>query len=161
MAFDDSNYVAMKTSTGVGERCEIRLWQQRCRKDGTLEKTEKDVLGDEDLDADKLFAITATQVLSKENVFDHTDVQINSTELLKAFREDDLEVYRQQVKDDVTRMHLNLLFDFMRAEIGPDRDRCNYMIRKKQAGFSNYGSSTGPETYSTWSKTGILGFLDA
>ena len=49
---------------------------------------------------------------------------------------DDLVEYRETVENDVTRMHLSLLLEFMRTEIGKDREQCLGMVRKKQITFA-------------------------
>ena len=164
MSVNHSEDTGIGKVQGVGQKCEIRTWQERYRKDGRQEIVAKDSLYEEDLDKDKPYAIVVREVFTDKNVLDHTIVQINSAQLLKTFREviksyptvptdfespfemespfrmlyhywDDLDIYRRSVSDDITRMHLNLLFDFMKAELGPDKDRCEGMIRKNQISF--------------------------
>jgi hypothetical protein len=91
-------------------------------------------------------------------------LQVNSPSLLKAFREivksyptvasdfkspfelqspfqmlvhywDDLDEYRRETDDMVMRRDLNLLFDFMAHEIGPERDKVVSMVKKGQIGY--------------------------
>lgn len=45
---------------------------------------------------------------------------------------DELDQYRTDTEDTYVRQHLNLLFDFMAHEIGPDRERVQIMVQKKQ-----------------------------
>ncbi|KAI0509213.1 P-loop containing nucleoside triphosphate hydrolase protein [Xylaria bambusicola] len=48
---------------------------------------------------------------------------------------DELEEYRKGTTDNEARMHLNLLFQFMDNEIGPDRTKIMSMIQKGQITF--------------------------
>ncbi len=51
---------------------------------------------------------------------------------------DELDVYRKDtVTNDVGRMHLNLLFEFMEYEIGPSRDKIMASVRKGQITYFN------------------------
>ncbi|KAK1834043.1 P-loop containing nucleoside triphosphate hydrolase protein [Podospora conica] len=48
---------------------------------------------------------------------------------------DKLEAYRDETDDDHVRMHMHLLFDFMKAELGADRERILTMVAKRQISF--------------------------
>ena len=125
----------------------------------------KDGFDEEHVDEDQTFAVVVKQIFNEKNVLDRTELQINSPHLLKAFREviktyptvpstfdapfemvspfqmlyhywEDLDAYRSAVSDDTTRMHINLLFKFMKAELGQDKARCDGMLRKRQMSYS-------------------------
>ena len=148
----------------VGQQCELRIWQERPKKDGSMGTFLKDSLDEVTVDEEQTFAIVVKQFFDEKNVFIRTELQINSSHLLKVFREviktyptipsdfmdpfemvspfqmlfhywDDLDAYRLSVNDDVTRMHVNLLFKVMESELGRDRARCNAMLRKNQVSF--------------------------
>ncbi|CAI7657647.1 unnamed protein product [Penicillium glandicola] len=117
-------------------------------------------------DKDSPYALIVNRFLSEKNKLEKTTLQINSARLLKVFRElvklyptvpadfaspfelkdpfqillhywDELDERRQTTKDADERMHLNLLFDFMNHEIGPERERLLIMLRNKQITFLN------------------------
>lgn len=44
---------------------------------------------------------------------------------------DDLHSYRESLEDDDARMHLNLLFDFMEADMGREKKQCEIQTKKK------------------------------
>ena len=71
----------------IGQRSEIRVWLERYRKDGRQELVAQDGLDTESPDVDKAYAIIVRKVMNEKNVLDHTEVQINSPHILKAFRE--------------------------------------------------------------------------
>ena len=151
--------------TGVGQQCELRIWQERPKKDGTMARVLKDGLDEDDVDVDKTFALVVSQKFNKKNILKRTELQINSPQILKAFREvvktyptvpsnfaapfemvspfqmlyhcwEDLDVYRSTVSDDRARMHMNLLFKFMEAELGRDKARCDVMLQKRQMSYA-------------------------
>ena len=150
----------------VGQQCELRIWQERPKKDGSMGTFLKDSLDNPNVDEEQAFAVVVKQFFDEKNVFVRTELQINSPHLLKAFRDvvktyptvpsdfeapfemvspfqmlfhywDDLDVYRLSVDDDVIRMHVNLLFKVMESELGRDRARCNAMLRKNQVSFAS------------------------
>jgi len=49
---------------------------------------------------------------------------------------DELDAYRREVEDDEARMHLNLLFQFMEGEVGPDRQKILNMISSGRVTFA-------------------------
>jgi len=148
----------------VGTRCELRIWQQRYKRDGSQETVVVESLGGEHR-FDKSYAIVVKQIFSEKNRLDLTNLTINSTHILKAFRDviqsyptvpadfsepfdmespfrmlyhywDDLDAYRESLEDDEARMHLNLLFDFMDADMGPEKKRCESQVKKGQIDYA-------------------------
>jgi hypothetical protein len=177
---------------GIGEKCEIRIFQQRY-KNGRQEIVVKDGLEPDLFNEDNSYALVATKIFTEKNSLEKTSVQINSPHLLKTFRQivgtyptvpsdfeepfklespfrilfhywEDIVEYRLKIKDDTARMHLTLLLDFMKSELGPDKIRCDSMIKKNQITFSQlwtlyrpgdlqYTSSDGHPWLLTVSKT--------
>lgn len=142
----------------AGTRCELRIWQQRYKRDGMQETVAVESLG-RTHSLDLSYAIVVNQIFSKRNRLDLMVLTINSAHILKAFRDvirsyptvaadfsepfdmespfrmlyhywDDLDAYRQSSEDDEARMHLNLLFDFMEADMGPEKKRCETQVKK-------------------------------
>jgi hypothetical protein len=182
---------ALKTP-GVGEKCEIRVSQQRY-KNGRQETVVKDGLEPDLFDEDNSYALISSKSFTEKNVLEKTEVKINSPHILKAFRDligpyptvpsdfeepfelespfrilfhywDDIAEYKRTVKDDTARMHLALLLDFMKSELGPAKARCDAMIKKNQITFAQlwtlfrpgdlqYTSSDGHPWLLTVSKT--------
>lgn len=165
MAADESNAAKVVKASVVGSKCEIKIWQERYRKDGRQEVVAQDGLDPDDFNEDNAYALVARKIFSEKNVLERTEILINSVHLLKTFREviisyptvpsdfeepvelespfrmlfhywEDLEEYRRSVDDDTTRMHLSLLFDFMKSELGQDKARCDAMTKKNQITFS-------------------------
>jgi hypothetical protein len=156
-----------KTAQGTGQKCEVRLWQDRPRKDGSRQLVAKSDLGTGlDLDEDQTYAIVMRQTFDDKSVLQSTTLQINSPQLLLAFREvvksyptvpsdfegpfemespfqmlyhywDDLDAYRRSAIDDIMRMHLNLLFEYMKAELGYDKTLCDGMVKKNCISFKH------------------------
>jgi hypothetical protein len=149
---------------GVGEKCEIRISQQRY-KNGRQETVVKDGLEPDLFNEDNSYALVAKKIFTDKNSLEKTEVRINSSHILKAFRQiigpyptvpsdfeepfelespfkilfhywNDIVEYRRKIKDDTARMHLALLLDFMKLELGPDKVRCDAMIKKNQITFS-------------------------
>jgi hypothetical protein len=192
MASGDTYRLGALKPLGVGEKCEIRISQQRY-KNGRQEIVVKDGLEPDLFDEDNSYALVARKVFTERNALEQTYVQINSPHLLKAFREivrsyptvpsdfeepfelespfrilfhywEDIVDYRRDIKDDTSRMHLKLLLDFMKSELGPDKVRCDFMTKKNQITFSElwtlyrpgdlqYTSSDGHPWLLTVSKT--------
>lgn len=115
---------------------------------------------------DSPYTLVVNRFLNEKNQLRKTTLQINSGRLLDVFREvigiyptvpadftspfelqgpfqmllhywEELDERRQTTKDADERMHLNLLFDFMRHEIEPERDSLLGMLRNKQIKFWN------------------------
>ncbi|KAK4189827.1 ATPase, AAA-type, core [Podospora australis] len=53
---------------------------------------------------------------------------------------DDLEAHLKQTDDDDVRLHLGLLLDFMKSELGADRERLLTMIQKKSITYATLWS---------------------
>lgn len=148
----------------VGTRCELRIWQERYKRDGTRETVAVESLGGEH-GFDKSYAIVVNQIFSERNRLDMTLLTINSAHILKAFRDvvqsyptvpadfsepfdmespfrmlyhywDDLHTYKESLEDDEARMHVNLLFDFMEADMGPEKKRCETQVKKGQVDYA-------------------------
>ena len=148
----------------AGTRCELRIWRQRYKRDGTQETVAVESLGGGH-DLDDSYAIVVNQIFSERNRLDSTVLIINSAHILKAFRDviqsyptvaadfsepfdmespfrmlyhywDNLDVYRESSEDDEARMHLNLLFDFMETDMGPEKKRCETQVKKGQVDFA-------------------------
>ncbi|KAH0563096.1 hypothetical protein GP486_002338 [Trichoglossum hirsutum] len=156
-----------ETASGIGQKCEVRVWQDRPRKDGSRQLVAKSDLGvGLDLEEDQTYAIVMKQVFDDKSALQSTTLQINSPQLLRTFREvvksyptipsdfedpfemespfqmlfhywDDLDIHRRAVTDDVTRMHLGLLFEYMKAEIGYDKSLCDGMVKKNNISFKH------------------------
>ncbi|KXG54500.1 ATPase, AAA-type, core [Penicillium griseofulvum] len=117
-------------------------------------------------DKDSPYALIVNRFLGEKNQLKETTLQINSRRLMNVFREvigfyptvpadftspfelkgpfqillhywEELDERRQTTKDADERMHLNLLLDFMKHEIGPERERLLSMLRNKQITYKN------------------------
>ena len=148
----------------VGEICELRIWQQRYKRDGVQEIVAVESLGGQH-GFDKSYAIVVNQIFSEKNRLESTFLTINSEYILKAFRDviqsyptvpsdfsepfdmespfrmlyhfwDDLHTYKESLDDDDACMHLNLLFEFMEADMGPEKKRCEIQIKKGQVDYA-------------------------
>jgi AAA+ superfamily predicted ATPase len=149
----------------VGRRCEARVWQQRYKRDGTRETVAVESLTRENNTLDKAYAIVVNQAFSERNRLDSSILTVNSAYILQAFRDvirsyptvaadfsqpfdmespfqmlyhywDDLDAYRESLDDDDARMHLNLLLDFMEADMGPEKARCETQVKKGQVDYN-------------------------
>ncbi|KAF2003041.1 P-loop containing nucleoside triphosphate hydrolase protein [Amniculicola lignicola CBS 123094] len=115
---------------------------------------------------DKAYAVVVNQVFDDKHRLEKEILTINSQHLLDAFAKiissyptvasdfsepfemtspfqmlyhywDDLDKYREEDDlDDVTRMHLNLLFDFMESTMGSEKKKCETQIKKGQIDFT-------------------------
>ncbi|KAK3322629.1 P-loop containing nucleoside triphosphate hydrolase protein, partial [Apodospora peruviana] len=119
---------------------------------------------DDEQDLKREYALVIHEVYDKKHERVNTIVGVNSPFILKAFRDvvgshptvasdfqrpvelespfqmlvhhwDKLDAYRNETDDDDVRMHLHLLFDFMNAELGQDRERILGMVQKRQISF--------------------------
>jgi hypothetical protein len=155
--------------SGLGEKCEIRVYTIRSKKDGSQVTTVKDGLDDDPSHSgDVPYALVSRRVFNDKNVLEETTLQVNSPHLLRLFKEiikfyptvpadfespfemtspfqmlyhywDDLHQARDrmgQEDDDEARMHLSLLLDFMKLELGPDKVRVDNMISNGCITFS-------------------------
>ena len=150
--------------SSMGSRAELRIWQRRYKRDGQQETIAVDSLG-ENQRFDTAYAIVVEQIFTKRNVLDLIRLTVNSPHILRAFQQvirsyptvaadfsepfemespfrmlfhywEDLNTYREKLEDDDARMHLNILFDFMDADLGPEKQRCESQIKKGQIDFS-------------------------
>ncbi|KAJ5106985.1 ATPase AAA-type core [Penicillium angulare] len=125
-------------------------------------------------DKDTPYALVINRHFSDKHELTKITLTINSKHLQKVFRElvgsyptvpsdfkssftlespfqmllhhwDDLDAHRQSTEDLIERMHLNLLFDFMTHEIGPERDELLTMVRKTQIKYLNAWCIFRPE----------------
>ena len=154
---DDENAI-------VGSRAELRIWQERYKRDGTQETVAVDSLtGSHRFDT--AYALVVEQIFTERNKLDLTRLTINSPHLLRALREvvgsypviaadfsepfemespfrmlfhywEDLDAYRGEIEDDDGRTHLTLLLDFMDMDMGPEKKRCETQVKKGQVDFS-------------------------
>jgi AAA+ superfamily predicted ATPase len=150
----------------VGRACELRIRQQRYDRTGSAENVLVDSLKlPRGHGFDKAYAIVVNQIFTEKNRLEKEIVTINSEYILKAFSDvissfptvasdfsepfdmespfqmlylywQDLEAYREDTEDDVTRMHLNLLFDFMETTMGTEKKRCETQLKKGQIDFA-------------------------
>ncbi|KAF1989339.1 P-loop containing nucleoside triphosphate hydrolase protein [Aulographum hederae CBS 113979] len=150
----------------TGSNCEIRILQARFKKDGKKEIIARDGFEAERPSADEEYALVLSQSFDKKNVLEKTELRVNSAQLLKCFRDlvgayptvpsnfktpfemeapfgmlfhywGPLKELRDETKDDVLRMHLNLLLEFMRIEMGKDKEKHDSMLRKRHITFAS------------------------
>ncbi|KAJ5587306.1 ATPase AAA-type core [Penicillium hispanicum] len=149
-----------------GEKCEFKVYRHSKKKEGKVsvevltKPFDQLMVGDKDTP----YALVISRYLDEKNQLENTTLQVNSSRLLKVFREvvvsyvtvpadftipftldspfqmllhywEGLDTRRQTTTDAEERMHLNLLFDFMDHEIGPERDRLLAMVGKNQIKF--------------------------
>lgn len=121
-----------------------------------------DPFGDVDIgDDDSSYALVLRRVYSEKLELTEISLKVNSPHILRVFRDviksyttvpsdftkpfelagpfqmllhfwDELLDYRTATDDNHIRQHLNLLFDFMEHECGPDRDKILMMVAKNQ-----------------------------
>ncbi|KAF2250592.1 P-loop containing nucleoside triphosphate hydrolase protein [Trematosphaeria pertusa] len=150
----------------VGKTCELRVRQQRFDRSGNAEDVVVDSLKlPRGHGFDKPYAVVVNQIFTEKNLLDKEIATINSEHILEAFREvigsyptvaadfsepfdmespfqmlfhfwHELDAYKEAVEDDVARMHMNLLFDFMEITMGPEKKRVETQIKKGQIDFS-------------------------
>ena len=150
-------------SNEVGTRCELHIRRQRYKRDGTQETVVVESLERDDR-FDVEYAIVVNQIFTEKNVLDLTVLTINSPHVLKAFQDviksyptvasdfsesfdmespfqmlyhnwDELDTYRKSLEDDDAQMHMNLLFEFMEAEMGTEKKRIETQIKKCQIDY--------------------------
>jgi hypothetical protein len=148
-----------------GTKCEICVLEERIKKNGEVEVLSKGSFKSSDLDPHAAFALVARKAFDKENVLTKVLLKVNSYPLLRVFKEvvgfyptiatdfdlpfemeapfgmlyhywDDLKAYPNNETDDLTRMHLKLLLEYMEEELGPAREQNENMISR---GFVSYG----------------------
>lgn len=148
----------------VGSTCKLRIWRDRYKRDGTQETVAVETLSEVGV-FDKSYALVVRQSFTELNRLNQTTLTINSPHILQAFRNvigsyptvpadfsepfdilspfrmlyhywDDLVEYKDKTEDDVARMHLNLLLDFMETDMGPERKRIETQVKKGQVEYS-------------------------
>lgn len=117
-------------------------------------------------DDDAPYALVVKRTFTKKYDLKSVTLTVNSAHILRAFRDvigdkypavaadfttpftlqspfqmfmhywDKLEQHRKETTDNSVRQHLNLLLEFMRNEIGADRDTVMTMIQKNQITYS-------------------------
>ena len=167
-----SVYENAANAASVGSRPELRIWQQRYRRDGHQETVAVESLSGGQL-FDSSYALVVQQIFTERNQLDLTRLAINSPHILRAFREvigsyltvaadftepfemespfkmlfhfwEDLNLYREELDDDEARMHLNVLFDFMETDMGPEKKRLDVQVKKGQMDYSRLWSIYHP-----------------
>lgn len=115
-------------------------------------------------EADSTYALVINRHFTDKHEIESTHLRVNSPQLLEAFRDviqayptvaadftcpfelegpfqmlvhcwDRLDAYRKETDSPLMRMHLNLLFQFMEQEIGPDREATLTMLRQKKISY--------------------------
>ena len=144
---------------GRGEQCEIQV--RYVRPKGTEIK-----YGFQNVDEDVSCALVADRNYNDKNILDRTTLQVNSPHLLEIFKStvsyypavpadfnvpfemespfqmlfhhwDELHtVHDKDDLSDEARMHLKLLLEFMRSELGPSKERVESMLKTSSIGFS-------------------------
>ncbi|ORY04111.1 P-loop containing nucleoside triphosphate hydrolase protein [Clohesyomyces aquaticus] len=150
----------------IGTTCELRIRQQRYDRSGNAEDVVVENLGaNRGNGVDDPYAVVVNQHFTEKNRLEKEVVTINSEHILKAFRDvvkshptvaadfsepfemegpyqmlyhywDDLSAYRDETEDDVARMHMNLLFDFMEIAMGREKRRCEIQIKNCRIDFA-------------------------
>jgi hypothetical protein len=147
-----------------GTKCEIHVLEERFKKNGEIEIFVKGEFKTSEFNPYGRYALVTKKAFDKDNILSKTSLQVNSFPLLKVFKDvvgfyptiatdfnfpfemeapfgmlyhhwDDLEAYLAGDIDDTTRMHLRLLLDYMREELGSAKQQNENMVRR---GFVNY-----------------------
>lgn len=161
-------------STGESEvdkadlKCELKIWHLRHKKDGSKEKSAAPSLSHFVEQGVEQYALVIERELDDKNRLVSSTLQINSPQVLQAFREvigthpsvatdfserfllnvpsemlfhcwDDLESYKERLDDDVARMHLNLLLHFMEYDMGADKRNFEAQLRSGLVEFPRLG----------------------
>jgi len=144
---------------GRGEQCEIQI--RYVRPKGTEIK-----YGFQDADEDVSCALVADKNYNDKNILNSTTLQVNSPHLLEIFKStvsyyptvpadfdvpfgmespfqmlfhywDELHaVHDKGNLSDEARMHLKLLLEFMRLELGPSKERVESMLKTSSISLS-------------------------
>ena len=150
----------------VGEKCDFKIWQvDRVKKDGSRETVSVKKLDAHELPNDAEYALVVRQIFGEKNNLETVKLEVNSPYLLQVFRDvvrahpavpsdftkpfemespfqmlyhfwDEITERRETIDDDDARMHFSLLLDFMKTELGKDREHCLGMVRKKQITYT-------------------------
>lgn len=151
----------------TGSRCEFRAYHKTIRKDGeSAVKSVTDPFKAETKHGDDAYALVIRRDHADKGGHGSVTLNVNSPHLLKAFRHvvasyttvssdfnsplelsspfqmlmhwwDELDLYRKETDDADVRMHLNLLFEFMEFEIGPDRDKIMATVKEDRITYFN------------------------
>jgi hypothetical protein len=148
----------------IGEKCEFRTYHEITKKGTQIREKVSEPFGIQDVDDDGHYALVINRIFDDKNRLGSVNLRINSQHILSAFREviksyapvpsdftspfelggpfemllhfwDELDAYRCSIQHAEQRMHLNLLFDFMKHEIGPARAQLLDMIKTNQITF--------------------------
>jgi hypothetical protein len=150
--------------SSFGTKCEIHVLEERIKRSGEVEVLVKGQFKTSDPSADSRYALVTRKAFDKDNILNKILLQVNSFPLLKVFKDvvgfyptiatdfdfpfemeapfgmlyhhwENLEAYTTGDIDDTTRMHLNLLLEYMREELGPAKQQNENMVRR---GFVSY-----------------------
>lgn len=150
----------------VGKTCELRIRQERYDRNGkAVHVIVHTSQLSHSHGFDSGYAVVVDQIFSEKNRLEKEILAINSKFILEAFRQviksyptvpsdfsepfelespfqmlfhywGELDAHRESVEDDVARMHMNLLFDFMETTMGPERRKVQTQIKKGQIDYS-------------------------
>jgi hypothetical protein len=150
--------------SSFGTKCEIHVLEERIKKNGEVEVVVKGQFKPSDLNPDARYALVTKKAFNKDNVLTKVLLQVNSFPLLKVFKDvvgfyptiatdfdfpfemeapfgmlyhywEEFEAYLTGDIDDTTRMHLKLLLEYMREELGPAKQQNENTVRR---GFVSY-----------------------
>ncbi|KAI1082904.1 P-loop containing nucleoside triphosphate hydrolase protein [Whalleya microplaca] len=150
----------------LGTRCAFKAYHETVKDGKPTKETLSDPFANLKIsDDDSAYALVIHKK-HKENEPIKTKLKVNSPEILRAFREviesyidipsdfssplelespfkmlvhywDDLDEHRKSVTSAVTREHLDLLFEFMKHEVQPERDNALTMIQASKIAYDN------------------------
>ena len=148
-----------------GSRCETKALEERHSKKGDVEVIEKDEYKPEFTKPYEDYALVTQQYFDKDYKLTKTTLMVNSPQILQVFQDvvrfyptqpsgfedsvtlenpfsmlyhyrKEFATYRQKQEcDDLTRMHVNLLLDFIQGELGEASSKADRMVT---AGFINF-----------------------
>ncbi|KAK8040896.1 hypothetical protein PG994_013903 [Apiospora phragmitis] len=156
-----------KAREPLGPRCEFKAYREVIQPDGqssvkVIEDPFEDQTGRDD---DSPYAIVVRQII-EPNKPEKKKLRVNSPHILQAFRDviqsysmvpsgfkspvelespfkmpahhwTGLEEYRHSVQDTPAGSHIDLLFDFMRHEMAPAREKAAHMVENNQISYEN------------------------
>ncbi|KAK8135727.1 P-loop containing nucleoside triphosphate hydrolase protein [Apiospora sp. TS-2023a] len=156
-----------KVPEPLGERCEFKAYREVLQPDGgSSVKVIADPFEDHTgRDDDSPYAIVVRKTIEPHRP-ERTKLLVNSPHILQAFRDvigsysmvpsdfkspvelespfkmlvhhwDGLDAHRRAVQDTPAGPHLNLLFDFMRHEVAPAREKAAHMIENNQISYEH------------------------
>jgi hypothetical protein len=151
----------------TGSRCEFRAYHKTTKRDGeSVVKSVTDLFKAETGRDDDAYALVVRRDYTDMSGHGTVTLKVNSPHLLKAFRHvvasyttvssdfnspfelsspfqmlmhwwEELDQHRKETDDVDVRMHLNLLFEFMEFEIGPDRDKIMTTVKDGRITYFN------------------------